>query len=521
MARSGSRVGTFVPPGPHYITPLGRTLLLGRSEAAHIFVDDPNVSSLHAAIVTVDGGWQVRDLGSRNGTWVNGARVAEVFLRAGDVLKVGSTAFKLEPAASRDARPAPIEAGATLAVSMPADPADALLSATLQEPRAVSALLNLSSLVDVAESRAELVRDACSTIADVVAARSASLWGSGEPPAREACWGEERAAPSVRAELLAHATLRRQATSASLGGAAGFAAAVPLLARKSPMGVLFLERAAAFPRHDLELLSIFSTKLALALENDELTERLRRSNVHLEAEVARQTEALRRLSEQRRDLLGMVAHDVRGALTFVKLLADPQALAADGAKDPVALEALEQIARRAGKTVDLLASLLDTQSIEEGKIEVRLEAVDLVARVKDLLDPLEGWARSRSVTLHLEAGGPVVARTDPARFEQVIQNLVSNAIKNTSRGTITTTIEARDGRAHVRVADTGRGIPREMLAQLFKPVSTADALTGRARIGLGLAIAHRLVTLLGGSIGVESTPGKGTTFAFDLPLSQK
>src|SRR5207248_185096 len=130
---------------------------------------------------------------------------------------------------------------------------------------------------------------------------------------------------AAREELIAHATARKQATTISLGGDLGFAAALPLLARTSQLGAIFLERPAAFPRSDLELLSIFSTKLALALENDALTEQLRRQNSELEAEVARRTEDVRRLSEQRRDLLGMVAHDVRGALTFVKLLADPQA----------------------------------------------------------------------------------------------------------------------------------------------------------------------------------------------------
>ncbi|MEZ0230729.1 MAG: sensor histidine kinase, partial [Planctomycetota bacterium] len=359
--------------------------------------------------------------------------------------------------------------------------------------------------------------DACSMIADTFNARAVSLWNqSGQP---ETVWGEERASPGAREELIGHSTVRRQATTASLGGDAGFAAALPLLARRSPHGALVLERQASFARRDLELLSIFSTKLALALENEELTNELRRTNTHLEAEVARQTEDLRRLSEQRRDLLGMVAHDVRGALTFVKLLADPQALASEGATDPVALGALEQIASRAGKTVDLLASLLDTQSIEEGKIEVRLQDVDLVARVKDLLLPLEKWAQGRNIALRLDATGAIVARTDPARFEQVIQNLISNAIKNTSKGTITTSIAVRDGRAHVRVSDTGRGIPAEVLAHIFKPVQTADSASGRPRVGLGLAIAHKIVTLLGGSIAVESAAGKGTTFSFDVPLS--
>jgi len=212
-----------------------------------------------------------------------------------------------------------------------------------------------------------------------------------------------------------------------------------------------------------------------------------------------------------------VAHDVRGALTFVKLLADPQALVSEGAKDPVALEALEQIGVRAEKTVELLSSLLDTQALEEGRIELDPKDVDLVALVRGLLMPLERWARGRKLELKLDAAAPLLARTDPARFEQVMQNLLANAIKNTREGGVTVSLSSSGDRAVVRIADTGRGIPKEILAQVFKPVTTADARTGRPRVGLGLAIASRLVTLMGGSISVDSSPGKGTTFVFDIP----
>jgi signal transduction histidine kinase len=215
----------------------------------------------------------------------------------------------------------------------------------------------------------------------------------------------------------------------------------------------------------------------------------------------------------------MVAHDVRGALSFVKLLADPPALVAEGVRDPVALEAVGEIQLRAGKTIDLLSSLLDTQALEEGKIELRLEPVDLVRCVKELLVPLERWAKSRDLSLVLDAAGPIIAKADSARLEQVIQNLVSNAIKNTSEGTISVTITTRDGKARVHVSDTGRGIPPEVLAQIFKPVTKQEAKTGRLRVGLGLAIAHRLVTLMGGKIDVESVPGRGTTFSFEVPLA--
>ncbi len=509
----------FVPPGPHeLVPPSGATLLVGRSDAAGIVVQDPLVSTFHAAIIPQEGRWQLRDLGSRNGTFVNEARVAEVFLGKGDLLRIGSTSFRFEPEGGVRvaARASLLDARSTLGVPL-SDGKDDSVSTTLKEPRAVAALLALAHQVDVAPTRAELTPKALEMLAELGRARAASLWSTSGPElAREAVHGEERAKRALVEELVALAAARRQATTASMGDA-GFAAAIPLVARTSQVGAVIVERGTAFAKRELELLSIFTRKLALALENELLTEELLKTNAHLEAEVARRTADVVRLSEQRRDLLGMVAHDVRGALTFVKLLADPQAAEADGARDPVALEALSQIALRADKTIDLLASLLDTEAVEEGRIELRLEAVDLVALARGLTAPLRRWAESRKLALELEATASVVARADPARFEQVIQNLVANAIKNTSQGKISIAIEAVSDRARVSVRDTGRGIPAEVLASIWKPVRREEA--GRARVGLGLAIAHRLVSLMGGELTVESELGKGTRFRFDLPLA--
>jgi signal transduction histidine kinase len=539
--RPDSQIGAFAPPGPHDLSPESRTVLLGRWEAAHVVVKDPLVSTVHAAIIAVESKWQVRDLGSRNGTFVNGARITEVLLCSGDVIKLGNTSFRFMPGAERETsitqaipikNARHIDPNKTLSILMPRDPADALLASSVREPRAVAALLNLSNLVELAPPREELVNQAVSMIADAVLARCAALGRSASPgetpnpdavPAltREALWGDEKGKPAARDELVAHALSGRKATMSSMGEA-GFGAALPLIARGGILGALYLERMTPFSRHDLELLSIFATKLALALENDVLDSQLREMNAHLEAEVARRTEDVRRLSEERKDLLGMVAHDVRGALTFVKLLADPQALVSEGAKDPVALEALGQIGLRAEKTVELLSSLLDAQALEEGRIELQVQDVDLVELVRSLLVPLERWARGRKLALVLDAPAPVHARIDPARVEQVVQNLLANAIKNTRQGAVTLSLTQEEGRVLLRVADTGRGIPRELLAQLFKPVITTDASggdpsSGRPRVGLGLAIAHRLVSLMRGKISVESSPGAGTTFLVELP----
>ena len=164
-----------------------------------------------------------------------------------------------------------------------------------------------------------------------------------------------------------------------------------------------------------------------------------------------------------------------------------------------------------------LSDILDLSKIEAGTLGYEYSDVELNA----VMEELEGGFRMRQpenspvrITFHRKY--PVrYIRTDRKRLIQVIANLLSNAVKFTSEGSVDFGFEIRGGELYVYVADTGAGIPEEHRGQLFQRFVKAGSF--RQGIGIGLAISKSIVETMGGRIGVESRPGKGSTFWFTLP----
>jgi signal transduction histidine kinase len=165
---------------------------------------------------------------------------------------------------------------------------------------------------------------------------------------------------------------------------------------------------------------------------------------------------------------------------------------------------------------------LDLAAVQEGRISMAPEAINITDTAVECFDVVRPLARQRDVVLRLGGGcvrdAAVVA--DPARFRQVLLNLLSNAVKyNRFAGDVEISWSTvADGRWRIRVADTGPGIPKEMLSRLFERYDRVWADdSGVEGTGLGLAIARKLLVMMGGEIGVESSPGEGSSFWIDLP----
>jgi PAS domain S-box-containing protein len=178
----------------------------------------------------------------------------------------------------------------------------------------------------------------------------------------------------------------------------------------------------------------------------------------------------------------------------------------------------------AGHLLALINDVLDISKIEAGQLTFATETFDLPASLANLVRSAAPLAEKKGLSLGHEIGSEVGEMTsDRRRVEQIVLNLLSNAVKFTDHGSVKLACTADDERATIRVVDTGIGIRAEDLDMLFRPFRQVDAGTSRhyEGTGLGLSISRRLAELLGGSIDVESEPGRGSTFTVVLPLRRK
>jgi diguanylate cyclase (GGDEF)-like protein len=219
-----------------------------------------------------------------------------------------------------------------------------------------------------------------------------------------------------------------------------------------------------------------------------------------------------------------VSHEIRtplnGLLGMLQLLRESSLSAQQ-------LERLG-IAETSGKTLlYLINDILDFSRLDSGRVELEHIPFDLQARVREITALFELQTRSKGVSLHVDIGAdvPVGVAGDPVRVGQVLTNLIGNAVKFTATGEVRLQMrvverDAASTRLMVRVTDTGIGIEHEDLERIFESFTQADSSTTRqfGGSGLGLTITRQLVDLMGGQIGVESTPGVGSTFWFTLPL---
>ena len=186
-----------------------------------------------------------------------------------------------------------------------------------------------------------------------------------------------------------------------------------------------------------------------------------------------------------------------------------------------------QVARSGEQMMTIINDVLDVAKIEAGQLE--LDVTDFAVRetIEQACSVASLEARAKGLTLEVQFAGevPECARGDGRRLRQALLNLVSNAVKFTAHGSVVVRVGATprpngDTRIRVEIADTGIGVDPTTLDRMFEPFTQADASTTRnyGGTGLGLAIARELIDLMGGTIGAESEPGRGSTFWLELDL---
>jgi len=240
-----------------------------------------------------------------------------------------------------------------------------------------------------------------------------------------------------------------------------------------------------------------------------------------EAELAAARDAADEANRTKSSFLANMSHELRTPLNAI--IGYSEILQEDAADkdDKESIDDLRKIESAGRHLLGLINNILDLSKIEAGKMDVFIEKVDIQALIKEVLSIVKPLAdKSENAIEVICPAGIGSFRSDQTKVKQCLLNLMSNANKFTSKGTLTLTVAREDiSRVCFRVSDTGVGMTKEQLGRLFQAFSQADVSTTKrfGGTGLGLAITKHFCNMLGGDVTVESTPGTGSTFIIKLP----
>ncbi|MBN8552976.1 MAG: response regulator [Caulobacterales bacterium] len=278
---------------------------------------------------------------------------------------------------------------------------------------------------------------------------------------------------------------------------------------------------------DTAVFAVLATALTLALSlilnrhlRSHFTLVLEREGLLVEREGA--LEETRRLAQSRSDILTTLSHDIRNGLSGVAhVLAGAVGAGSRGSPSREQLRAALSAAR---DLVEVLDATVDTEAAATDRLVVQREALDASQLVQDIVLLHRANANQAGLTLSFQVdpmltGLAGAAVGDPARVRQILNNLVGNAVKYTTRGRIEVRLSpAASGVLRVEVVDTGPGLTPEELVQAFQPFQRIERTGGGvAGAGVGLTLARRLARLMGGDVDAESVPGVGSRFWLELP----
>ncbi len=288
----------------------------------------------------------------------------------------------------------------------------------------------------------------------------------------------------------------------------------------------------------VRMLSVMLSQGAYAIENATLTRSVTLQNARLELEVRERTQdlqvALHAAEESVRaksSFLANMSHEVRTPMNGIVGMCE---LLGTSELDEDQKECVKTIRDCGDQLVRLISDILDYSKVESGKLSLESRTFDLVACMADVcrLERAAVHSKPVSVELVIHSGVPKFCTSDELRLRQILLNLIGNAIKFTKEGSVTLDASVpttpptlplpQPGMMWIEldVIDTGIGIPEDKINKLFRPFTQVDSSTTRhfGGTGLGLAICKSLAELMGGSIRLESSYGKGTTFHVLLPI---
>ncbi|MFH1605050.1 MAG: GAF domain-containing sensor histidine kinase [Pseudomonadota bacterium] len=316
--------------------------------------------------------------------------------------------------------------------------------------------------------------------------------------------------PRILNDLKAYLLEHPQSTSTALIVAEGMQSSLtcPLIAMAKPIGFMFFSSTEpnTYRNAHVEIFTQIAGQLSVIVEKSRLYQQLMD------------------LNDLKNRFLGMAAHDLRNPIGVVQGYAKLMADGVLGAITEKQRTALASVDGSCETMLGLINDFLDISAIESGKLTLDIKQVDLKSFLTSCHEANALLADGKNITLRLEMAPdqPSTILIDPDRMNQVLGNLIGNAIKYSYPGTTTILqTELVDGEVHFLVTDRGQGIPPEDIPKLFQDFGKASVrpTAGEKSTGLGLAICRRIVEAHKGRIWCESEVGKGSTFTVAIPVA--
>ena len=303
--------------------------------------------------------------------------------------------------------------------------------------------------------------------------------------------------------------------AAERGGFHSFLTA-PLEAKHELLGVICLlhRRNEDVPPAAVPTVGALSDQVALVVRN-----------IHYNEELARKNRELTHLDELKSDFMATMSHELRTPLTSIIGYSDMLLSGMTGELNEKQGLFVDSILKGGEALLNLINDILDLTKIEAGRLELNPESVDLRAALLGVLPVVKPRAQDKRIRIStfLPTDLPLVS-ADPAKFNQILLNLLTNGIKYThDNGSVSVEARTTGDMVEIRVNDTGIGMAREDQDKVFQRFTQIDSSATRTQggTGLGLAIVKELVELHGGAIRVQSKLGKGSSFIFTMPISTK
>jgi PAS domain S-box-containing protein len=253
---------------------------------------------------------------------------------------------------------------------------------------------------------------------------------------------------------------------------------------------------------------------AMALIQD-VTERVAR-----EDELRAARDAAEKASRAKSEFLASMSHELRTPLTAVIGYADLMVQQIGGPILPLHQQHAQRIKSSAWHLIGLIDEVLTFSRAEAGREELLIETADICAAARMAMTLVEPQAAAKGVSVSLNSDCETLEfDTDSLRIQQILVNLLGNAVKFTDEGSVSMVIGMEGADLVVRVIDTGPGVPEDRRREIFEPFTQADQTATRAKggTGLGLSVSQKLAELMGGSLILESSSAAGSTFTLRLP----